>query len=343
MQMLVGTYTRNTGSEGVYAWRVEPGWTRFTATAVNREIDNPSWIVRHPRLDVVYSVNEVKAGAISAFACDEEGRLTLLNRVASRGADPCHLALHPAGTALFVSNYSSGNLAGFALGDGGELGEMRSLVQHSGRGVDPLRQSGAHAHSMVLDPGGEFAWACDLGLDQVVRYAIGESGEIDATSAVVTAVRPGAGPRLLCFDSTGRFVYVINELDNTLVAAERNADGHFVELEVCSTLPDDFGDTSYCAHIAMSRDGRFLYASNRGHDSIAVFRVTEDGVPALVQWQSTLGRHPRHFSLTPDESHLLVANRDSDNIVVMARNRESGELTPTGTVLGVPAPVCVLF
>ena len=347
MLMLIGTYTRGTDSQGVYAFEVSDDCRRFAPGPVSTDIDNPSWLVRHPHLDVVYSVNEVQdlngGGGVSAYACDENGRLTLIDSKPSMGADPCHLAIDAAGSLLCVSNYTGGNLASFALHDSGALGDMQSLVQHGGKGVDPMRQKGPHVHSIALDKHARHAYVCDLGLDQVVRYPLAAGGMIRADQRITSRLRPGAGPRLMCFDSDEQYGYVINELDNSIVSFGRDEAGDLTELASYSALPAGFADASYCAHIAVSGDDRFLYASNRGHDSIAVFRIEGGGRLELVQHQPSLGKHPRHFALSPDEGHLLIANRDSNNLVVMERDAETGRLTPTGTEITVPAAVCIVF
>lgn len=347
MLMLIGTYTRNTESAGIYCFAVSDDVKSFMPGKINEGVDNPSWLVAHPRLPVVYAVNEVRdmdgGGAISAFYRDGNGQLTLIGRKPSMGGDPCHLAIAPDGRTLFVANYGGGNLASLPLGAGGELGDFESLVQHGGKGVDPMRQQGPHVHSITLDADAQFAYVCDLGLDQVVCYPLASHGAILADQRKTTRLKPGAGPRMLCFDSACHFAFVINELDNTLVSFERNASGQLVELSTVSALPEGYTDASYCAHILVSGDDRFVYASNRGHDSIAVFEKEGDGRLNLAQHQSTLGRHPRHFTFSPDQRYLLVANRDSNNIVVMERNADSGRLAPTGRSIAVPAPVSILF
>lgn len=347
MLMLVGTYTRNTGSEGVYAFEVSPDCREIAERAVTGGIDNPSWLAWHPRLPVVYAVNEIRdyagGGSISAFSCDAGGGLTLLHRTASMGADPCHLAIDARGSRLVASNYSEGSFAAWPIAPDGRLGALAGVVRHNGRGTDPARQAAPHVHSACIDDGGEYLWVADLGLDQLVRYALSVRATIDREGRFVIRVSPGAGPRLFCFDPAGRYGYLINELDNTIVSFRRAGSADLEKVATFSTLPDDFAGTSYCAHIQMSADGRYLYASNRGHDSVAVFEVAGDGSLRAIQFQATGGGHPRHFALSPDEGCLLVANRDGGNIVVFDRDPDSGRLGVTGKEIAVPAPVCVLF
>lgn len=349
MLMFVGTYTRNTESEGIYAFEVGEEAERVRELTINPGIDNPSWIIAHPHRHRLFAVNEIgdyqggNAGSVSSFTYDHQGRLTPVSRQDSMGADPCHLAMGPAGAWLLVSNYSGGNLASLPVDDSGAIGAFNSFVQHAGHSVDPMRQKGPHVHSVTLDRRGEMAYVADLGTDQVVSYPVDRHGQVQTDARKSIRVKPGAGPRHFCFDADDRYGYLINELDNTIISFERDETGRLTELETVSTLPDDFTDASYCADIHVSPDGHFLYASNRGHDSIAVFRLEADGVMKLIQHQSTGGAHPRHFCLSPDGSRLFAANRDSDNIVVLARDRETGLLTETGTKIDVPAPSCVLL
>ncbi|MBD3649231.1 MAG: lactonase family protein [Pseudomonadales bacterium] len=349
MLMFVGTYTRNTASEGIYAFDVNDDFSRAGLLHVNRDIDNPSWLLAHPSTGHLYSVNETgdhggqSSGAVSAFARDDGGKLSLLGQQASLGADPCHLAIDPGGEFLLVSNYSGGNLGTFPIGDDGVLGEFTSLVQHAGRGVDPVRQTRAHVHSATLTRTADMCYVCDLGTDEVVSYPLAARGRVLTEGRRAHRVKPGAGPRHFCFDAGDRYGYLINELDNTIISFERAEDGSLIELETVSALPGDYDDASYCAHIHLSSDGRFLYGSNRVHDSMVVIETGKDGQMTPRQFQPTGGSHPRHFCVSPDERFLLVANRDSDNIVVFSRDAGTGRLTETGAVIEVPAPSCILF
>lgn len=349
MLMFVGTYTRNTASEGIYAFEVEENFQRFELRTVNAEPDNPSWLMSHPVVPCLYCVNEIgdyegqASGAVSAFSRDDSGGLNLINRQASLGADPCHLAISPAGNFLLASNYSGGNLASFPIQDDGSLGDFTSLVQHVGKSVDPVRQTRAHVHSATLTRSAEFCYVADLGMDELVRYPLGAGGQVLTAGRRSNRVKPGAGPRHFCFDGNDRYGYLINELDNTIISFERGEDGALIELETVSALPGDYNDASYCADLHLSPDGRFLYGSNRGHDSIVVLKTGADGRMKPLQYQSTGGMHPRSFCLSPDGEFVLVANRDSDNIVVFDRDAKTGRLAETGTVIEVPAPSSILF
>lgn len=342
MQLVIGTYTRGFASEGIY--RLDVGADGGEATlSLAAKLENPSWQVRHPRLPVLYSVVETRGeenegGAIVAFRVNDDGALSMVARVPSMGGDPCHLSV--AGDFLLASNYDAGNLAVWRLDDNGVPVSLENLVQHNGSSVDPVRQKSPHVHSTCVHAESGTALVCDLGVDRVYRYALSEQG-IDVLSRKTISMRPGAGPRLGCSDPSARYFYVINELDNTIVSFDLAVGERAVELATTSTLPDDCDEASYCAHLTMTGDGRHLYASNRGHDSIAVFEVLDNGELGLLQTVSSGGQHPRFFMLMPGEEYLWVANRDSDNIVVMARDPESGKLTATGTEISVPAPVCL--
>lgn len=346
MLMFVGTYTHNTDSKGIYALELNGAAGLIAGKDSLAVVRNPSFLVCHPKRTVLYAVSEVSdqadGGTVNAFRFDRDGRLDLISTTPSMGGDPCHLALNGAGTALVVSNYGGGNFATFELREDGAISAMSSFVQHRGRGVDPVRQKKAHVHSATMI-GEAVVCVADLGLDQVISYPISPAGLLRVDRRKMTRLRPGAGPRHMVIDRNLQYAYVINELDNTIVSLACNGDGVLVELGGVSSLPPDFDGPSYTAHIAMSADGRFLYASNRGHDSIAVFAIEAEGRLRPVQYLSSGGAHPRHFALSPDQSWLLVANRDSNNIVLFKRDSVTGELTATGTSCTVPAAVCICF
>jgi len=348
MLMLVGTYTRGTDSLGVYGFSDDASACSFVAQSVNEGIDNPSYLVKHPSLPIVYCVNEVRdfqgeGGAVSAFSLSPDGNLALINQVSSLGIDPCHLEIALKGRLLLVSNYSSGTLAAIPLGDAGELGEFNNFIQHTGHSVDPMRQKTAHVHSTKAGKNDGHVYVADLGLDQMLRYSLDSNGQVNVSSRKTTRMRPGAGPRHFCFDEDFNHCYVINELDNTIVSFAVDYEGALIELKTVSTLPDEYADASYCGEIQLSPDGQFLYGSNRGHDSLVVFEVAGEGQLELVQHIETGWKHPRHFKITPDGNHLVVANRDSNNLVVFRRDSTTGMLNQSGDELSVPAPVCILF
>jgi 6-phosphogluconolactonase len=349
MLVLIGTYTRDTDSEGIYGFDHDKETGGLNAVSVNPGIDNPSYIIKHPLLDVVYVVNEIgdycgdEGGAVSAYSLDSGGKLSLISQLPSLGVDPCHLTINITATLLLVSNYSSGTLASFPISKTGRLMNYVSHIQHHGNSVDPIRQKAPHVHSMNLGKNDKFVYVADLGLDSLIRYPVEESGRLITGEEITSKLQPGAGPRHFCFDSRYEFCYVINELDNSVVSYAVDADGLFTEIATFSTLPEGYDGISYCGEIRLSPDGKYLYGSNRGHDSLVVFEVKGDGNLDAVQHLTSGGKHPRHFSITPDGARLIVANRDSNNLVTFDRDITTGRLSPSGETVFVPAPVCVTF
>ena len=347
-RLFVGTYTRNTDAEGIYVFDTEAG--AYTLKAVNKAVDNPSYLILSPNGRQLYCVNEISdfqgqpEGAVSAFDIGQEGGLSLINQLSSRGGDPCHLAIDGAARFLLVSNYTGGSFASIALMPDGALGGYGGFVQHHGSGPDTHRQSYAHVHSASIATADQCCYVADLGLDRLSRYPLSEAGLIDAASASYIQLNPGAGPRHLVFSTGATHAYLINELDNTLTVLERTASGRLAVVQTLSSLPEGYLDFSSAADVHLSADGCFLYASNRGHDSLAVFAVERaKGLLSLVEMVSVAGSHPRNFILTPDDRGLLVANKDSDEIVIFDRDKTSGRLTDTGNRISVPSPVCLQF
>jgi 6-phosphogluconolactonase len=348
----IGTYTGQK-SKGIYAYRFDGATGRLVSLGLVAETTNPSFLTVHPSRRFLYAVNEIanyegqKSGAVSAFALDPRtGKLTFLNQVSSRGADPCYLVVDKTGKHVLVANYSGGSVAAFPVRADGRLGEASAFVQHAGGSVNPERQQGPHAHSINLSPDNRFAIAADLGLDQLLVYRFDPTkGSLAANSPAFAKVNPGAGPRHFAFHPSGRFAYVINEMQSTVSAFAYDAAGGVLHaLQTISTLPKDFAGKNDTAEVQVHPTGKFLYGSNRGHDSIAVFAIdAEKGTLTPVEYVATRGKTPRNFGIDPTGSFLFAANQDSDNIVVFRINPDSGRLTPTGQVVEVPSPVCVKF
>ena len=350
----VGTYTGQK-SRGMYAYRFDAttGW--LTPLGLAAETTNPSFLAVHPSGRFLYAVAETsnyegtKSGFVSAFAISSAtGKLTLLNQVSSRGGSPCHISLDKTGQYVLVANYRGGSVATFPVLADGRLGEATAFVQHEGHGVNKERQEGPHAHWMGISPDNRFALAADLGLDELVIYHFDPAkGSLAPNTPPFATVNPGAGPRHAAFHPSGRFVYLLNEMQSTIVAFSYDAQGAILRtLQQVSTLPDDYpgASTNTTAEIAVHPSGKFLYASNRGHDSIAVFAINPAaGTLALVTRVPTQGQKPRNFAVDPTGAYLLSANQDSDTIVVFRIDPQTGDLTPTGQVLEVPSPVCVQF
>ncbi|MGA7590910.1 MAG: lactonase family protein [Candidatus Sulfotelmatobacter sp.] len=350
----VGTYTeQGSASKGIYAYRFDPAGPTLTPIGLVAQTINPSFLVVHPNNRFVYAVNEVgtyngkKSGAVSAFAIDRAtGKLTLLNEVASGGADPCYITVDKTGKYVLVANYTGGSIAAFPILEDGRLGEASAFIQHTGHGTNPQRQEAAHAHSIDLSPDNRFAIVDDLGLDETLVYKFESAkGSLTPNDPPFAKAAPGAGPRHFAFHPNGKFGYVINEMGSTVSVFGYDATaGVLHPLQTISTLPPEFIGHNDAAEIAVHPSGRFLYASNRGHDSIAVFAIDrKKGTLTLVEYAPTKGQNPRNFAIDPTGTLISAANEKSDNIVIFRINAQTGRLTPTGEVLNIAQPVCVRF
>jgi 6-phosphogluconolactonase len=348
----IGTYT-GAKSKGIYLSRLDPASGTLAKPALAAEAVNPTFLALHPNGGVLYAANEIgnfggkKAGAVGAFRIDRaSGALTLLNQAASVGAGPCHVVVDATGKTVLVANYGGGSVAALPIRADGSLGEATAFVQHQGSSVDPRRQEGPHAHCVNLDAANRFAFVTDLGLDKVLIYRLDPAqGALVANDPPSASVKPGAGPRHLAFHPAGRFAYVINEMGSTLTAfAYDAARGALRELETVSTLPTGFTGGNSTAEVVAHPSGKFLYGSNRGHNSIAVYAIdAAQGKLTLVEHQSTRGRTPRNFAIDPTGRWLLAANQDTDNIVLFRIDAQSGRLAATEQVIEVGAPVCIQF
>jgi 6-phosphogluconolactonase len=350
--MYVGTYT-GPNSKGIYAYRFDPATGQATSLGLVTETVNPSFVAIDPTQGFLYAVNEVsdyqgkKSGAVSAFAIDRQsGKLTLLNEMPSGGAGPCHVSLDKTGKYVLVANYDSGSVAVFPVLNDGKLGEASAVVQHSGHGPDPERQKGPHAHQIVLSKDNRFAIAADLGLDELLIYRFDPAkGTLTPNNPPFGKVDPAAGPRHFVFHPNDRFIFVTNEMASTVTGFSYDAArGSLSKLTSVSTLPEGFKGENDTAEIEISADGKFLYDSNRGHNSIAIFSVdAATGTQKFVEAVSTGGKTPRNFAIDPTGSYLFAANQDSNNIVIFKIDKQTGHLTPTGQVLEAPSPVCIRF
>ncbi len=346
----VGTYTRGE-SEGIYLCRLDLATGAIRSLGLAAEADNPSFLAIHPSRPLLYAVGEIasfagkRTGAVSAFSIHpESGKLVLLNRQPSRGAGPCHLVVDQTGQCVLVANYGGGSVACLPIEDDGRLGEATSFVQHEGSSVNPRRQAGPHAHSINLDRANRFALAADLGLDKILVYRFDAvAGALTANEPAWAGLQPGAGPRHLAFHPNGRFVYVINELASTVTAFRYDsARGVLEPRETLSTLPEGFQGDNTTADVHVHPSGKFLYGSNRGHDSIAIFAIdARSGTLRHVGNEPTQGRTPRNFGIDPTGALLLAANQATDNIVVFRIDPKTGRLRAAGHEVSIPSPVCV--
>jgi 6-phosphogluconolactonase len=301
----------------------------------------------------LYAVGEVaesggkRGGTVSAFAIDRAtGALTLLNQRPSGGAGPCHVSLDSSGRHAFVANYTSGSIASYPINTDGTLGQAASLIQHHGKGTDPSRKEGPHAHGIWPSPDNRFVLTCDLGLDKVLVYKFDPaSGQLTPNNRPAGNVPPGAGARHAAFSPDGKFLYVINEMGNTMTVFAWDAKtGALTELQTLGTLPQGHKETSYTSEVAVHPSGRFVYGSNRGHDSIAIFTVDPAiGKLALTDVTPMGGKWPRHFNIDPTGQWLVAAGERSDTLAVFRIDENSGALVQTGEPVEAPSPACVVF
>ncbi len=363
MLVYVGTYTEpirfGTGKilqgtgQGIHVFRMDMSSGALEPAGKPIGATNPSYLAFDPRQRYLYAVNELKtyedrpSGTVSAFAVDPKtGALSFLNKRLTHGTDPCHLLVDKRGEWVLVANFMSGSVCVLPVQSDGSLGEASDFVQHLGSSIDPTRQQGPHAHSVTLDTANRFAFVPDLGLDKLLTYRFdAKRGRLEPNAVPWIKVKPGAGPRHVAFHPGGRFAYLINELDSTVTAlAYDGRKGAFRELQVLSTLPADFRGASACSDIQVSPSGVFVYGSNRGHDSIVIYKVDQrTGRLACVGHESTQGKTPRGFGIDPTGKFLLAGNQDTDTIVTFRIHPQTGRLQPTGHVTPVPTPVCVKF
>jgi len=351
----IGTYTNgDSKSEGIYIYRFDPLTGGISLASTKSGIENPTFLKVSFDGNFLYAVSEVfdfkgkKEGALFSYEINKQtGELLYLNSQSTKGACPCHIEIENSGSYALVSNYMGGNLAVIPLQKDGTIGEVIKIIQHKGCSqVNPERQEGPHVHSATITTDNKFALVADLGQDMVKIYKLDnlkdkllltEYGEFKAV--------PGAGPRHMDFHPSGRYIYLLNELGNTVEAFYYVAEEGCLELiNRLSTLPSNFEGENIAADIHVHPNGKFLYASNRGHNSIAIYTLDENtGAPGLLEHQSTLGEHPRNFSIDPTGNYLLVANKDSNNIVTFAIDSSTGLLVPAGREVKVPQPVCISF
>ncbi len=286
-------------------------------------------------------------GFASAFSIDRKtGKLTLINRQPTEGKAPCHLALDKSRRNLIVANYTSGTVTVLPVAADGRLGAPSAVVQHTGSSVNRQRQAGPHAHCTTFDPAYRLLFACDLGLDKVMAYELDAAkGTLTAHSPAFASVKPGSGPRHIDFRPDGRFAYVLNEMTSTVTAFAYDAKtGTLTERQTLSTLPPSFSGSNSGAEISVHPSGKFVYSSNRGHDSIALFRIDPaQGTLTFVEAQGTGGRTPRNFAIDPAGRYLFAANQDSGTMLIFTIDQATGQLKPSGSPVAVPSPVCVRF
>jgi 6-phosphogluconolactonase len=348
--VFVGTYTTKTESKGIYAFEFDTDGGKLTPKGVAAETIDPSWVAVHPSGKFLYAANEAgKASTVTAFAVDaKSGNLTLLNQLPSLGEDPCYLSFDRTGKYVLVANYSSGTIGVFPILPDGRLGEHTALMKDQGAtGPNKERQEGPHAHWIEVSSDNRFAFVADLGLDAILSY------RFDASKGSLTPNKPfflrpltaGAGPRHATFSPGGGHFYVLNEINSTVTAFAYAPDhGVFGYLGGVPMLRASFEGRNDAAEIAIHQSGKWLFASNRGHDSIAVFSIDPaNGKLTAAGGFPTGGREPRHFAIDPSGKYLLAENQFSNNIVVFKIDAATGGLAPTGQIVQVPSPVDVTF
>ena len=345
----VGTFTKGQ-AKGIYAFWLQ---TQNLEVAQNitlvplglvAETPNPTFLEIDARRRLLFAVNDLSTfegkpgGAVSAFAIDPAGKLTLLNQRASLGAAPCYLVLDNLGKNLLVTNCMGGSVAVLPVAPDGHLGAATDLVQHPGK--DP------HTHGVTLSPDNRFAFACDMGLDRLMAYRFDAGkGKLSPSSPATIAVAAGAGPRHMVFRPDGRFAYVVNSKKSSITAYAYDAQaGRLREVQTVSSLPESYDGPNSAAEISVHPSGKYLYASNRGHNSVVLFAIDPDkGSLSFVEEQGTGGKTPRHFGIEPGAKHLAIANQESDSLLASRIDAGNGRLKPSGVFASVPSPACVKF
>lgn len=343
----IGTYTegQNAG-QGIYASRLDlnSGALSFPVLAV--EIPNPTFLALHPNGKILYSVSETGgSGFVTAFEILADTLiLKPINRLSSCGSGPCHISVDRRGENVFVANYGGGSIAVIPMAADGSLAGLSACIKHSGKSRHPQRQKKPHPHSVNISPDSRFAYVADLGIDKIMIYRIDPTQDnLARNSPPYVKLTPGAGPRHFCFHPNAKFAYIINELDNTVAAFDLDSKtGALKENQSVSTLPSGFEGANTAAHIAVHPNGKFLYASNRGYNSIAVYRIDPDnGTLTLLEFQRDTINIPRNFAIEPTGQFCLVANRGNNSVSVLRIHPDTGALEPTGHVIDVPQAVFV--
>lgn len=341
------------GDEGaIYAYELDPETGKLNEIERTSDVEHPFFLAVSPDNQYLYSIHAPGKFSgkdnefVSAFKLEgRTGKMKLLNRQSSQGTASCYLDIDKSGKSVVVANYTTGSIASLPVNEDGSLREAATFVQHTGSSVNPKRQKEPHAHCSVISPDQKYVYAADLGLDKIMAY------QLDAETATLTPntqpfVRtvPGAGPRHLTFHPNGKQLYVINELKNSITEFDYDPKtGTLIEQETLSTLPEDFAGTSYCADLKITPDGKFLYGTNRGHHSLAAYRIEDDGELKLLEIKPSLGDGPQNLAITADGKFLICANMPGNNVVVFRIDQETGKLTSAGDPVSIPSPSCIMI
>lgn len=354
----VGIYTDTPAKgQGIYLYRYEAKTGHLTSLGVAAQVPNPSFLATDPHNRFLYAVTErgsdpnVRGATadqtVSSYSINPKtGALTFLNKVSSAGGMPCHLVVDATDKMLFVADYGSGRVVGYALNPDGSIGAQAGMFQDTGSSINPRRQEGPHVHATVLSPDNRFLFTPDLGLDQIKIYKVDPAKQTFAPDDPPSvSVTPGLGPRHFAFGRGAKFAYAICEMGSSVVAFSYDSDkGVLQPIQTISSLPTDFTGQSNAAEIEVDQSGRYLYASNRGSDSIAVFAIDpEKGTLTKLQVASTMGKGPRNFAIDPAGKRIVAANQNSNSLTILDVDPRTGQLTPESETADVPAPVCVIF
>jgi 6-phosphogluconolactonase len=348
----VGTYGMGPDG-GIYFCRLDLKSGAISLICGNSGIDNPSFLTIDSVNRFLFAVNETdksegsSGGSVSSFAIERtSGRLKLINSQPTLGASPCYIISDPEDKFLLITNYTGGSIIVFPILDGANIGSNIRFIQNTGKSINPERQAGPHPHSIVLSPDSRFAFIPDLGLDKILIYRFDQArGTLGSNAIPFVSLKPGSGPRHFTFHPDHKSAYVINELNSTIIAYHyKPANGKLKEIQTISTLPGGFTGENYCADIHIHPEGKFLYGSNRGHNSIACYSIDQsNGKLEMIGCTSAGGEWPRNFAIDPSGQYLLAANQRSDDIITFSINKETGELTPTEFSIQLHQPVCIKF
>jgi 6-phosphogluconolactonase len=349
VRVYIGTYTGK-GSDGIYVADFNTASGELSKPRLAARAENPSFLAVHPSGKFLYAANEINkfqgkdTGGVSAFTIDAAtGDLTILNQLASGGGAPCHISLDPSASVLLSANYGGGNIAAFLLAPDGKLKSRTAFIQHEGKSANPQRQEAPHAHAINCDPSGKFVFANDLGIDKVMIYRLDAAkGTLTASDPPALTIKAGSGPRHLAIKDKN--VYVLNELSSTVTIFDFDFNsGKATEVQTISTLPDGSSGDSWCAEIVIHPNGRFVYASNRGHDSLAIFEREAGGKLVAKGHVKTGFKTPRNFAIDPTEGFCLVGSQSTNEVFVHKVDDKAGVMSLVGAPVKVGSPVCIRF
>jgi 6-phosphogluconolactonase len=350
--VFIGTYTYGK-SEGIYAIDFDAETGSISNARLAAKLDNPAYLAISTNNKYLYAAMEsdtfdgAPGGGVGAFSIREEsGKLGLLNLKSAAGNTPCHITADRLNKYLFTANYNEGTFTSFSINSDGSIGDIIFEIMHKGFGPNRERQEKPHIHCAVLNPEEDHLCVADLGIDKIMVYSFNvKSGALNHKQNLDVAINPGSGPRQLEFHPNNKFAYLVNELKSDIVVLEYlSVDCSFNQIQHISALPDGFDKVSWCAAIHISPDGNYLYASNRGHDSIAVFHIDKDtGKLTHVSYTHTAGAYPRDFAIHPNGKFLIAANQNSGSLVPFSIDKNTGKLAQCGEPCAVPDPTCVKF